>query len=174
MPRPSSAASSTRSRRTFRHRNLRTFPPAGQDGGQVRGHSLAGRHARRSQQLPHANRLSAATICETSAAARASAAWWRSCSAPPAAALRLTSPTTKAPVGYLGPVYKAYRPQGGDLRLVGGMTEERLDRARTCSRRSTSIRRDIDASGTDGRPSIPSRSGPSAWSLAAMWPMRSI
>src|SRR5687768_14006879 len=30
------------------------------------------------------------------------------------------------PEGFLGPVYKPYRPQGGDLRLVGGMDEARL------------------------------------------------
>jgi hypothetical protein len=52
-----------------------------------------------------------------------------------------------APVGYLGPVYKAYHPQGGDLKLVGGMTEERLSNRTNLLVSMDRIRRDADASG---------------------------
>jgi hypothetical protein len=50
------------------------------------------------------------------------------------------------PEGYLGPVHKPYRPQGGDLRLVGGMDETRLgDRTNLLSSLDR-IRRSVDAS----------------------------
>jgi hypothetical protein len=49
--------------------------------------------------------------------------------------------------GYLGPSYKAYRPQGGDLRLVGGMTEDRLSSRTNLLTSLDKIRRDTDASG---------------------------
>ncbi len=49
--------------------------------------------------------------------------------------------------GYLGPSYKAYRPQGGDLRLVGGVTEERLGSRTSLLTSLDKIRRDVDSSG---------------------------
>ena len=49
--------------------------------------------------------------------------------------------------GYLGPMYKAYQPQGGDLRLVGGMTADRLESRTTLLSSLDKIRRDVDASG---------------------------
>jgi hypothetical protein len=49
--------------------------------------------------------------------------------------------------GYLGPVYKAYRPQGGDLRLSGGMTTERLESRTNLLSSLDRIRRDMDTSG---------------------------
>jgi hypothetical protein len=51
------------------------------------------------------------------------------------------------PVGYLGPVYKAYRPSGGDLKLVGDMTTERLDSRTNLLSNLDKLRRDADASG---------------------------
>ena len=51
------------------------------------------------------------------------------------------------PVGYLGPVYKPYHPQGGDLRLVGGMDASRLDSRTNLLASLDKIRRDADASG---------------------------
>ena len=49
--------------------------------------------------------------------------------------------------GFLGPVYKPYKPQGGDLRLVGKMTAERLgDRTELLGHLDT-LRRDADQSG---------------------------
>jgi hypothetical protein len=48
--------------------------------------------------------------------------------------------------GFLGPVYKAYRPQGGDLKLIGGMTEDRLAHRTSLLSSLDRIRRDIDAS----------------------------
>ena len=49
--------------------------------------------------------------------------------------------------GYLGPVYKPYHPQGGDLKLVGGMTEDRLATRSSLLASLDSIRRDADVSG---------------------------
>ena len=49
--------------------------------------------------------------------------------------------------GYLGPTYKAYRPQGGDLKLVGGMTEDRLSGRTNLLSSLDKIRRETDASG---------------------------
>lgn len=51
------------------------------------------------------------------------------------------------PEGFLGPVYKPYRPQGGDLRLVGGMDESRLGTRTSLLASLDKIRRDTDASG---------------------------
>jgi hypothetical protein len=48
--------------------------------------------------------------------------------------------------GYLGPVHKPYRPQGGDLRLVGGMDESRLSSRTNLLASLDKIRRDVDAS----------------------------
>jgi hypothetical protein len=52
--------------------------------------------------------------------------------------------------GYLGPVYKPYQPQGGDLRLVGGMTADRLESRTNLLGSLDRIRRDLDASGQMG------------------------
>ena len=49
--------------------------------------------------------------------------------------------------GYLGPVYKPYQPQGGDLRLVGGMTSDRLESRTNLLGALDRIRRDVDGSG---------------------------
>lgn len=49
--------------------------------------------------------------------------------------------------GFLGPTYKAYRPQGGDLKLVGGMTEDRLSGRTNLLASIDKIRRDADSSG---------------------------
>jgi hypothetical protein len=49
--------------------------------------------------------------------------------------------------GYLGPVYKPYRPQGGDLRLVGGMSAERLESRTNLLASLDKLRRESDASG---------------------------
>jgi hypothetical protein len=49
--------------------------------------------------------------------------------------------------GFLGPVYKPYRPQGGDLRLVGGMDESRLNNRTNLLSSLDKIRRDTDATG---------------------------
>ena len=49
--------------------------------------------------------------------------------------------------GFLGPTYKAYRPQGGDLRLVGGVTEDRLSGRTNLLSSIDKIRRDVDSSG---------------------------
>ena len=51
------------------------------------------------------------------------------------------------PEGFLGPVYKPYRPQGGDLRLVGGMDESRLSTRTNLLTSLDRIRRNVDASG---------------------------
>jgi hypothetical protein len=51
------------------------------------------------------------------------------------------------PEGYLGPVYRPYRPQGGDLRLVGGMDASRLDSRTNLLSSLDKIRRDTDSSG---------------------------
>lgn len=51
------------------------------------------------------------------------------------------------PQGFLGPVYKPYQPQGGDLRLVGGMTAERLETRTNLLGSLDKLRRDLDASG---------------------------
>lgn len=48
--------------------------------------------------------------------------------------------------GYLGPVYKPYRPEGGDLRLVGGMTEDRLSNRTSLLASLDTVRRDLDSS----------------------------
>jgi len=52
-----------------------------------------------------------------------------------------------APTGYLGPVYKAYKPEGGDLKLVGGMNEERLGSRTNLLADMDRLRRDVDATG---------------------------
>lgn len=49
--------------------------------------------------------------------------------------------------GYLGPVYKPYQPQGGDLRLVGGMSADRLESRTNLLGSLDRIRRDVDGSG---------------------------
>ncbi len=49
--------------------------------------------------------------------------------------------------GYLGAVYKPYRPQGGDLRLSGKMTAERLAARKTLLDYFDRLRRDADNSG---------------------------
>ncbi|MDX1944045.1 MAG: DUF1501 domain-containing protein [Pirellulaceae bacterium] len=51
------------------------------------------------------------------------------------------------PEGYLGPVYRPYRPQGGDLKLVGGMSEDRLNTRTNLLSSLDKIRRDADATG---------------------------
>jgi hypothetical protein len=51
------------------------------------------------------------------------------------------------PEGFLGSVYKPYRPQGGDLKLVGGMDESRLNTRTGLLSSLDRIRRDVDASG---------------------------
>ena len=61
--------------------------------------------------------------------------------APPFVAYHSTSP------GYLGPTHRAYQPSGGDLRLHGAMTSQRLaDRTGLLSSLDN-LRRDLDASG---------------------------
>lgn len=49
--------------------------------------------------------------------------------------------------GYLGPVYKAYKPSGGDLRLTGGMDASRLESRTSLLSSLDKIRREADASG---------------------------
>ena len=49
--------------------------------------------------------------------------------------------------GYLGPVHKPYQPQGGDLRLVGGMTSDRLESRTNLLTSLDRIRREVDGSG---------------------------
>lgn len=49
--------------------------------------------------------------------------------------------------GYLGPVYKPYKPQGGDLRLSGKMTAERLESRTELLSYLDQTRRDADQSG---------------------------
>lgn len=49
--------------------------------------------------------------------------------------------------GYLGAQCRGYQPSGGDLRLVGGMTAERLNSRTNLLTSLDRIRRDIDASG---------------------------
>jgi hypothetical protein len=49
--------------------------------------------------------------------------------------------------GFLGASYKPYRPQGGDLRLIGGITEERLSTRTNLLATMDRIRRDVDGSG---------------------------
>ncbi|WP_254510915.1 DUF1501 domain-containing protein [Anatilimnocola floriformis] len=51
------------------------------------------------------------------------------------------------PVGYLGPVYMAYRPSGGDLRLTGSMTADRLESRTNLLSSLDSIKREVDHSG---------------------------
>ena len=51
------------------------------------------------------------------------------------------------PEGFLGPVYKPYRPQGGDLRLVSGMDEARLGTRTNLLASLDKIRRDTDTTG---------------------------
>jgi len=49
--------------------------------------------------------------------------------------------------GYLGPVYKPYRPQGGDLKLSGKMTAERLQSRTELLGCLDGLRREADSSG---------------------------
>lgn len=49
--------------------------------------------------------------------------------------------------GYLGPVFKPYQPQGGNLRLQRGLTEQRLDSRTNLLTSLDRIRRDADSSG---------------------------
>jgi uncharacterized protein DUF1501 len=51
------------------------------------------------------------------------------------------------PEGFLGPVFKPYRPQGGDLRMVGGIDETRLNTRTKLLSSLDKIRRDLDGSG---------------------------
>ena len=53
----------------------------------------------------------------------------------------------QAPIGYLGPIAKAYQPQGGDLRLVGGMDATRLETRTNLLSSLDLIRREVDGSG---------------------------
>ncbi len=52
--------------------------------------------------------------------------------------------------GYLGAVCKPYHPQGGDLRLAGSLTSDRLATRTSLLTSLDRIRRDIDASGQMG------------------------
>lgn len=49
--------------------------------------------------------------------------------------------------GYLGPVFKPYKPSGTDLRLTGAMTSDRLSSRASLLRGLDRLRRDMDASG---------------------------
>lgn len=49
--------------------------------------------------------------------------------------------------GYLGAQCRGYRPQGGDLKLVGGMTADRLESRTNLLSSLDRIRRDVDGSG---------------------------
>lgn len=49
--------------------------------------------------------------------------------------------------GFLGPVYKPYKPQGGDLRLSGAMTAERLESRTELLTYLDRTRRDADQTG---------------------------
>ncbi len=49
--------------------------------------------------------------------------------------------------GYLGPIYKPYSPRGGDLRLSGALTAERLNSRTQLLADLDQIRRDVDNSG---------------------------
>lgn len=49
--------------------------------------------------------------------------------------------------GFLGAVHKPYRPQGGNLRLNGSMTAERLNNRTNLLAKLDRIRRDVDATG---------------------------
>jgi hypothetical protein len=49
--------------------------------------------------------------------------------------------------GFLGASFKPYRPQGGDLRLVGGMDEQRLSNRTSLLTSLDKIRRDMDQTG---------------------------
>mgnify|MGYP003340325775 CR=1 FL=1 len=49
--------------------------------------------------------------------------------------------------GYLGPVHKPYQPQGGDLKLLGGMTADRLESRTNLLTALDGIRREMDGSG---------------------------
>jgi hypothetical protein len=49
--------------------------------------------------------------------------------------------------GYLGPIYKPYKPQGGDLRLTGDMTVDRLGGRTELLSQLDRLRRDVDRSG---------------------------
>jgi hypothetical protein len=49
--------------------------------------------------------------------------------------------------GFLGPVYRAYKPEGGDLKLVGGMSSDRLNSRTNLLSDMDRIRRDMDTSG---------------------------
>ncbi len=49
--------------------------------------------------------------------------------------------------GYLGPVYKPYKPQGGDLKLTGGMTADRLDSRTALLGNLDQICREMDHTG---------------------------
>lgn len=48
--------------------------------------------------------------------------------------------------GYLGPVYKSYRPTGGDLRLRGKLTADRLEERTSLLSSLDTIRRECDGS----------------------------
>jgi hypothetical protein len=52
--------------------------------------------------------------------------------------------------GFLGPAYGGYYPQGGDLRLVGGVTSDRLDGRTSLLTGLDQLRRDLDSSGKMG------------------------
>lgn len=52
--------------------------------------------------------------------------------------------------GYLGAVHKPYQPRGGDLRLVSGLTAERLESRTALLSSLDKIRREVDASGQMG------------------------
>ncbi len=49
--------------------------------------------------------------------------------------------------GYLGPVYKPYKPSGNELRLNGALTAERLENRTNLLSSLDRLRRDADASG---------------------------
>lgn len=49
--------------------------------------------------------------------------------------------------GFLGPVYRPYKPQGGDLKLLSDMTTERLESRTSLLSSLDKIRREADGSG---------------------------
>lgn len=49
--------------------------------------------------------------------------------------------------GYLGPVYKPFKPEGGSLSLGKGLTTDRLDERTNLLQSMDKIRREVDASG---------------------------
>lgn len=50
------------------------------------------------------------------------------------------------PIGFLAPAYRGYRPDGGDLRLSGQMTPERMNERTSLLSTMDRMRRDVDGS----------------------------